>query len=142
MRTDIENRKSEIVEWISTKHSKAYMCKQLNCKPETLNWWLDKMGLNYNGNQGSKGKRSPKRRSALEYIETEAVRSCRLKELLIEEGYKEARCEECKLREWNGKPIPLELHHIDGNRFNNEFDNVQILCCNCHAQTPSFRKKK
>ena len=29
----------------------------------------------------------------------------------------------------------LELHHIDGNKHNNELENIQILCPNCHAQT-------
>jgi hypothetical protein len=35
---------------------------------------------------------------------------------------------------WNDKPIPLELHHKDGDHFNNELSNLQILCPNCHAQ--------
>ena len=34
-----------------------------------------------------------------------------------------------------GKPIPLELDHIDGNHYNNELINVRIVCPNCHAQT-------
>jgi hypothetical protein len=142
MRTDIEDRKMEITEWISANYSKSYICKELKCKHETLNWWLNKLGIIYKGNQGSKGKRSPRKRTALEYIKTDSVRSCRLKELLIEEGYKDDKCDICKLTEWNDKPILLELHHMDGNRFNNNFNNLQILCCNCHAQTPSFRKKK
>jgi hypothetical protein len=35
---------------------------------------------------------------------------------------------------WNGRKLVLELHHIDGNHFNNNLDNVQFLCPNCHAQ--------
>jgi predicted hotdog family 3-hydroxylacyl-ACP dehydratase len=34
----------------------------------------------------------------------------------------------------NNQPIPLELHHIDGNHHNNSLSNLQILCPNCHAQ--------
>ena len=37
-----------------------------------------------------------------------------------------------------GKPIKLHLHHIDGDHTNNEFDNLQILCPNCHAQTDNY----
>lgn len=37
--------------------------------------------------------------------------------------------------------IPLELHHIDGDRFNNNLENLQILCYNCHALTNNFRQK-
>lgn len=53
-------------------------------------------------------------------------------------GYK---CEICGIKEWNGKPIRLEIHHIDGDRTNNNMDNLQILCPNCHSQTENFRGK-
>lgn len=48
-------------------------------------------------------------------------------------------CECCHNKEWNGKKIPLEVHHIDGDSTNNELDNLQLLCLNCHAQTDNFR---
>ena len=35
----------------------------------------------------------------------------------------------------------MELHHIDGNRYNNELDNLQILCPNCHSLTPNHSGK-
>lgn len=66
------------------------------------------------------------------------IRSTSLKERLIKAGLKEHRCEYCGNSEWNGKPIPTELHHIDGNHNNNALDNLQILCPNCHAQTDSY----
>lgn len=50
-------------------------------------------------------------------------------------------CQICHNTEWNGKPIPLEWHHIDGNPNNNEFNNIQILCPNCHAQTDNYKGK-
>lgn len=48
------------------------------------------------------------------------------------------RCEQCGLTEWNGQTIPLELHHVDGDTFNNELENLQLLCPNCHAQTDNY----
>lgn len=66
------------------------------------------------------------------------IRSNSLKERLIKAGLKERKCECCKNTEWNGKPIPTELHHIDGNHNNNSLDNLQILCPNCHAQTNTY----
>lgn len=40
--------------------------------------------------------------------------------------------------EWNGKELKLQLDHIDGNAGNNLFDNLRILCPNCHTQTDTF----
>lgn len=65
-----------------------------------------------------------------------------LKKRLFKEGYKEQKCEICSNEFWNNSPIPLELHHKDGNHLNNELNNLQILCPNCHALTPSHKKIK
>ena len=135
MRTDILERKEDILQWIKQNQSKAFICRELRCKPETLNSYLDKMGIKYAGNPGGKGiKNDSTYKTAEEYIKNDYVKSHILKAKLIREGIKEPKCEICGLTEWNGKPIPLELHHIDCNHYNNEFDNLQILCPNCHAQ--------
>ena len=51
-------------------------------------------------------------------------------------------CEICKNSMWLNNLIPLEVHHIDGDRTNNELTNLQLLCCNCHATTDFWRNKK
>lgn len=38
--------------------------------------------------------------------------------------------------------MTLELHHINGNHFDNRLENLQILCLPCHSQTNSYRKRK
>ena len=48
-------------------------------------------------------------------------------------------CERCNQKEWLGKPIPLEVHHIDGDSLNNEMSNLELLCPNCHALTDNYR---
>jgi hypothetical protein len=63
----------------------------------------------------------------------------RLKKRLIEEGLKMRRCEMCLRDHWNGKPIPIELDHLNGRRDDNRLQNLRILCPNCHAQTPTYR---
>jgi 5-methylcytosine-specific restriction endonuclease McrA len=68
-------------------------------------------------------------------------KSSKLKDRLIAAGYKDARCEACGLAEWKGKPIPLELHHLNGDSTDNRIENIRILCPNCHAQTPTYRGK-
>ena len=42
---------------------------------------------------------------------------------------------------WNGKPLTLQIDHIDGVRSNNQRDNLRALCPNCHTQTPTYGSK-
>lgn len=63
----------------------------------------------------------------------------RLKKRLFWE--QEGKCNKCGLSEWLGKPISLEIEHKDGNHQNNDRDNIELLCPNCHAQTDTYRGK-
>lgn len=42
---------------------------------------------------------------------------------------------------WNGKPLTLDLDHIDGNNTNNQLSNLRWLCPNCHSQTETYKGK-
>lgn len=70
--------------------------------------------------------------------------TAKLRVRLISENILEAKCVICNNSEWNGKSIPLELDHIDGNPTNHLLSNLRILCRNCHGQTDNFcgRNKK
>lgn len=50
-------------------------------------------------------------------------------------------CKECKINEWNGKILILELEHIDGNSDNDRKSNLCLLCPNCHSQTLTYKNK-
>lgn len=58
-----------------------------------------------------------------------------IRALTLMRGWK---CEKCEREEWEGQKIPLCVHHIDGVHINNELDNLQVLCPNCHAQTDNY----
>lgn len=51
-------------------------------------------------------------------------------------------CDECGTSEWRGKPIILDVDHIDGNPLDCRLENVHFLCPNCHRQTPTYGSKK
>lgn len=66
------------------------------------------------------------------------IASHRLKIKLIENNIKECKCEICGIKEWLGKPIKLHLHHKDGDHSNNELENLELLCPNCHSYTDNY----
>lgn len=51
------------------------------------------------------------------------------------------QCQQCKNTKWRNQPIPLDLDHIDGNSYNNNIDNLRLLCLNCHGLTPTYKFK-
>lgn len=61
-----------------------------------------------------------------------------LKRRLLAEGLKAGRCELCGLVEWQGLPLSLELHHVNGDPCDDRLENLQVLCPNCHSQTDTW----
>ena len=48
-------------------------------------------------------------------------------------------CGDCKLENiWNGKPLVLQLDHINGVSDDNCISNLCWRCPNCHSQTETF----
>ena len=75
-------------------------------------------------------------------IHSKKKSSCKTKEVLLNRGLKENKCEICGCTEWLGKPITLQLHHINGNPCDDRLENLQILCPNCHSQTDTYCKRQ
>jgi Zn finger protein HypA/HybF involved in hydrogenase expression len=65
-----------------------------------------------------------------------------LKIKLLEQNILKNQCSICGITEWLDRPIAIELDHIDGNRTNHKFENLRMLCPNCHSQTDTFRSRK
>ena len=76
-----------------------------------------------------------------EYIKGDHVQTNKVRKKLLREGLKEHICECCLNTTWNVVPIPLEVHHKDGDKDNNEIENLELLCPNCHALTDNYKGK-
>lgn len=123
----------------------AIAATKLNMHFNTFKKYAIQFGC-YKPNPGGKGvkdghtKNRIKTKDILNGLYPE-YQTFQLKNRLFEEGIKCRKCERCGLSEWNGLPIPCELHHKDGNSHNHRLENLEILCLNCHAQTETFRSK-
>lgn len=108
------------------KHIKLY---EIDVSHFTLRGW-------------NKGKTLPPKRSINDYLSNkQTIQSYKLKNRLLKEKIFNHQCNECNKKTWLNRPIPLELHHKDGNNTNNNLDNLSLLCPNCHALTDNYRGK-
>lgn len=76
------------------------------------------------------------------FVKHSKIASSVIKEKLFEFNLKLHKCEECGRTTWiidnTEYPIPLQVHHIDGDRSNNELNNLMVLCPNCHTFTDNY----
>ena len=96
----------------------------------------------FNGQAWNKGKKMPAKYSLTDYFENKIpIQSYKLKNRLLDNKLFKPVCSNCNNETWLNKPIPLELDHINGDNKDNRFENLRLLCPNCHALTPTYRSK-
>ena len=139
--TEFEQR---LIEACNSSVSMAQACARLQINHNTFITHAKRLGV-YKPNQSGKGiKKGICARIQLTNILSglhPSYQTYKLAIRLLKSGIKDHKCEKCCNLIWNGKPIPLELHHLDGNRFNHCIENLQLLCPNCHSQTDTYKSK-
>ena len=99
----------------------------------------------YNPNQAGKGinKKPPKKYDLDDIFDGKypQYQSNKLRNRLIKDNIKSNQCEKCNNSTWLDMPIKLELHHKDGNKYNNNLNNLELLCPNCHSYTDTYKGK-
>ena len=136
--TEFEQR---LIDACNSSISMAQACAKLQMNHNTFITHAKRLGV-YKPNQSGKGisKNMPKILT-IDILNGQFPHYHTYKLLLrlIKEGIKEHKCEVCNNVNWNGKLIPIELHHINGNRYDHTLFNLQIICPNCHAQTDNYK---
>ena len=74
-------------------------------------------------------------------VENSTYSRVNLKAKLIKLGILKYECYECKLSEWRGKKICLQIDHINGTNNDHRIENLRLLCPNCHSQTNTYAGK-
>ena len=144
----------QFIEAVNSSLSYAQVLKRLGLKVagsnyDTVKRKIKELNINTSHmtgkawNQGEKFRKIKSPRPIREVLVEHStyVNYNNLRKRILKEGIKEYKCECCNRTEWLGKPIKLELHHINGVKDDLRLENLKILCPNCHAYTDNYRGK-
>lgn len=142
--------KKQLIKAVKNSLSIRQVLQKLNVQPFGGNYHVIKRYIknlnldtsHFTGQLWSKGKTIGPKRPIEDYLSNKQfIASHALKKKLISEDILKHKCQKCNKTKWLGSLIPLELHHLDGDRENNNLSNLQLLCPNCHALTDNYRGK-
>jgi 5-methylcytosine-specific restriction endonuclease McrA len=138
----------QLADAVKNSTSLSEVCKVLGIRPtnyRNLKVYIQRHGYDmshFTGRHHMKGKKhnwSPKKPLDEILVENSKYLSSRsLKKRLLKEEILTYECAICKLFEWMGKKIMLQLDHINGVNTDNRIENLRLLCPNCHSQTDTY----
>ena len=143
----------QFIEAVKSSISVASALSKLGLKPRGGNYIVfyrfckaHNISIEHFKGQGvQKGKSLGYKRPISYYLALDVpynISTSHLRQRLIKEKLFEAKCSVCHNTEWMEQKIPLELDHINGLTNDCRIENLRLLCPNCHAQTPTYRRSK
>jgi len=154
-----------VLEQLSKNNTQRAIARELQVSQTTVRYWLHKFGLKTRGHKKVHLKRTclycgseisynvrgqPKfccfscstkyrMRLSKEKLGQGVLHLQTLRRILINEfGQK---CQICNKSRWNGKDIPIIVDHINGDPTNDSLKNLRLVCPNCDAQLPTYKRK-
>ena len=137
---------------VSKAHNFNQLCTFLNKHAtntviDSLKKIIDKhqIDISHFSNEGL--KRKPQKKYTFDEIfkENSTYTPSKLLNKLLYYGVKERKCENCgkvtAIYQGQEYPIPLQVHHINGDRKDHRIENLEILCPTCHALTDNYAGK-
>jgi hypothetical protein len=129
----------ELTQAINESYSLRQVLIKLDVAPYGGNYSILKKAIkhfkldtsHFKGQAWNKGKKLPAKYSLSDYLENKSyIQSYKLKNRLLENNILKPVCSNCHNEIWLGKPIPLELDHINGVNKDNRLNNLRLLCPN------------
>jgi hypothetical protein len=76
------------------------------------------------------------------FCENSRVAPSQVKKIIRKKNVLPDMCAICGIPpEWNGKPLVLQMDHINGIRNDHRLENLRMVCANCHSQTDTYCAK-